>query len=616
MMRTRSWLLRSAGILALLTIAFPAATGTAGVSFAKSSDQTTQPVTKLGTTTVSGIGAGTASVGTTDQYTTGPAVDQLVPKSGLGGNTRLPADHVPRVAANSITTANPGFFGFNGITHRDQRLAGTGSYTNTQFSLEPPDQGLCTDGTDVVEVVNNGLRVFTTAGSLLTATIALSQFFKRSPEVIRSTPRVFGDFISDPKCLYDSGHFFLTEVELDTNPSSGNFTGTTRELIAVSQTGDPTGTWNLYSFYATDDGFNGTPAHPNCPCLGDQPLIGADANGFYISTNEFPLFVNGFNGPQLYAISKSALESGASPLAVNQINVGGLPTPDPGGIWYSLQPATTPPGGSYASGNGGTEYFLSALQFFVKPSLDNRIAVWALTNTSSLNSVTPSLELTDSIVQSEVYGQPNFGAQQAPGPTPLGSTVIPLLGGKPAPEELLAGNDDRMNQVVYAGGDLWSGVNTILSPPSGPTRVGIAYFIVSPSVDGSGQVSGTMANQGYVAANQQNVLFPSIGVNADGQGVMSFTLAGPDYFPSAAYAPIDATNGAGSIHIAGPGAGPEDGFTGYASFGGSGRIARWGDYSAAVAAPDGSIWLATEYIPNAPRTALANWGTFVSQVTP
>ena len=45
-----------------------------------------------------------------------------------------------------------------------------------------------------------------------------------------------------------------------------------------------------------------------------------------------------------------------------------------------------------------------------------------------------------------------------------------------------------------------------------------------------------------------------------------------------------------------------------------GRVARWGDYTAAVADADGSIWIATEYIPNAPRTLLANWGTFIGRV--
>jgi hypothetical protein len=168
--------------------------------------------------------------------------------------------------------------------------------------------------------------------------------------------------------------------------------------------------------------------------------------------------------------------------------------------------------------------------------------------------------------------------------------------------------------VVYANGMLFSGVNTVVAS-NGATRSAVAYFIVTPS-DSGGQVAGTMTNQGYIALQSDDVLFPSIGVNASGQGIIGFTIAGPDYYPSTGYAPIDATHGAGAVHIAGAGQLPEDGFTGYNAFGGSDRVSRWGDYSAAVADSDGTIWLAAEYIPNAPRTLLANWGTFVSQVQP
>jgi hypothetical protein len=111
-------------------------------------------------------------------------------------------------------------------------------------------------------------------------------------------------------------------------------------------------------------------------------------------------------------------------------------------------------------------------------------------------------------------------------------------------------------------------------------------------------------------------MFPAIGVNNAGNGAMVFTLVGPDVYPSAAYVAINASSGAGDVHIAGPGAGPEDGFSGYKAFGADGRTARWGDYSAAAVDAGGNIWLATEYIPNAPRTVNANWGTFVLSVTP
>jgi len=106
----------------------------------------------------------------------------------------------------------------------------------------------------------------------------------------------------------------------------------------------------------------------------------------------------------------------------------------------AVQPATTPPGGSYTTANGGTEYFLSALDF--NGTLDNRIAVWALTNSSSLAKKNPTVSLSSAVIDAQVYGQPP-DAQQKPGATPLGDSVNGKL-------EFLAGNDDRMNQVVWA----------------------------------------------------------------------------------------------------------------------------------------------------------------------
>jgi hypothetical protein len=96
---------------------------------------------------------------------------------------------------------------------------------------------------------------------------------------------------------------------------------------------------------------------------------------------------------------------------------------------------------------------------------------------------------------------------------------------------------------------------------------------------------------------------------------MSFSVAGASQYPSVAYVPIDAVKGAGAISFVAMGAGPDDGFSGYAIFGGD-RAGRWGDYSAAVADADGTIWFANEYIPDAPRTQLANWGTFIGRVSP
>ena len=149
--------------------------------------------------------------------------------------------------------------------------------------------------------------------------------------------------------------------------------------------------------------------HPGCPCLGDQPLLGFDATGMYITTNEYPVFGPGFNGAQVYATSKWELAAAADNLGQPGVVVSfdGLPLAE--GQAYSVQPANSV--GKYATGNNGTEYFLSALQFGPAP-LDNRIAIWSLTGTNSLNGLHPKVKLQSHVMKSEVYGQPNPAVQR------------------------------------------------------------------------------------------------------------------------------------------------------------------------------------------------------------
>jgi len=71
-----------------------------------------------------------------------------------------------------------------------------------------------------------------------------------------------------------------------------------------------------------------------------------------------------------------------------------------------------------------------------------------------------------------------------------------------------------MNQVVFAAGELWAGVNTSIASED-DARLGIAWFAVSPSVH-DGEVSASVQHQGYVSVAGQNVIYPSIGVNQNG----------------------------------------------------------------------------------------------------
>ena len=165
-----------------------------------------------------------------------------------------------------------------------------------------------------------------------------------------------------------------------------------------------------------------------------------------------------------------------------------------------------------------------------------------------------------------------------------------------------------MNQVVFAGGRLSGGVNTIADP--GP-RDGIAWFSVEPRVSASG-VQANVKAQGYVAGRDKTsfVSFPSIGVNDAGKGVVAYTLMGYWYYPSAAQTGVNRGGLTTGVQITRNGSRPEDGFTCYEEEG-NGPNCRWGDYSASFALPSGEIWSATEFIGDNARTEFANWSTFV-----
>jgi hypothetical protein len=546
---------------------------------------------------------------------TGPREEELDAQvSGSKSAQRVPASHVPAPAGQSVTGA-AGAAGFDGLSHRDQRTAGTGAYANTNFSTEPPDQALCVGNGYVVEGVNSAIGVYSPSGALLAGPTPLNQLYGVAPEIIRATPLVFGDFVGDVKCYFDptTGRFFVTAFDVPTDPEDGAFVDEAHVKLAVSKSGDPTGDWWVYDLDVTNG--DGTLAnHPNCPCFGDQPLIGADAYAFFITTNEYSLEPFGafFNGAQVYAFSKAQLAAGPSG-SVTGLHFDGIPLAE--SIAYTIQPQTTPPGGAYDLRQGGTAYALSALDF--DATLDDRIAVWAMTGTSTIGT-TNQVAAYVHVLNSQVYGQPP-DAEQRDGPTPLGDALKtdPTISGFTSNEHLesLAGNDDRMQQTVYADGKLWSNLNTVVKTSNGNTQIGTAWFVVEPSWS-NGDIDGTIVNQGYVSVNRANILYGSIAVNAVGDAAMGVTLVGASTYPSAAWVSLSDSGPSSAVHVSGAGLGPEDGFSGYRNPGFAGNgTARWGDYSAAVADEAGHLWLANEYI-GSERTLLANWGTFVTSVSP
>ena len=577
---------------------------------------------------------------------------------------------------------------FEGLNLFQQRYARGGN----QFTVEPPDQALCVGNGYVVEAVNDVLNVFDQSGTSLlpdnTSTnivsgfptdvnhaVDLNSFYGYAPAVNRATG-VRAQFVTDPSCLYDAAtqRFFMVVLTLESLPN-GAFTHVNHIDIAVTQTADPTGDWNIYRLDVTNDGTNTGGTNPG-PFLGDYPHIGADANGFYVTTNAYPWCCNGFSGAQIYALSKAQLAAGAANVTMVHLDTSGtVNVPSDAGSTqpgFTVWPAQSPGTESFETANGGTEYFMSsnAADEATHPKAgtggnyeSTQIVVWTLANTSSLNTATPSLSLTNRLVSVNKYALPPKQRQPGSGTAPdtavpqghcINDTTTPtiagvgcwrlLFAGEPAHNEVIStpdSNDTRMQQVMFANGKLWGALDSAVTV-GGQNRAGIAYYVVNPA-------SGSLVLQGLLGVAGADLTYPAIGVTASGRGVIAFTYTDASIYPSAAYAPLDAKVGAGAWSFAGhggQGAAVDDGFTSYKSQVGNPPRTRWGDYGAA--AVDGnSIWVASEYIAEAcdyatwggrffgatsgdnklgtcaptpgaagPRVALGNWSTHIAELQP
>jgi hypothetical protein len=603
---------------------------------------TTLPLQRVGTSSFASAPAATDTSGLPDEIDVavngGDADGGDNGGPGIGINRSLPGTTTGsgRIVS-SKPKSNPTLgANFQGLNFHDQRFANGGN----QFSVEPPDQALCAGNGFVVESVNDVLQVYDAAGNALLnggQAVDLNTFYGYPPAIVRSGPHAGerGPSITDPVCLFDQaiGRFVHVVLTLDHVGLTASLNGNDHLDIAVSDTGNPTGTWTIFKLPVQNNGTEGTPNHhcTNGFCLGDYPHIGADANGIYLTTNEFAVFGAGFFGAQVYGIGNNLLTGGTGSVVLfNTLGAG------PDGAGFTVWPAQSP-GNQFDTDNAGTEFFLSSNAVFSDDGTSKNILVWSMTNTASLNTASPAPALSLSTVAVDTYAVPPLARQPA-GNRPLSqciadTVIFPncnvLVAGIAShnnatfgpPNGKLNANDSRMQQVAFANGKLWGALDTAVNV-GGQNRAGIAFFVINPN-------SKKIVIQGQAGIANTDLTYPAVGVTPSGRGVIAFTLTGDNNFPSAALAGLDAIAGMGSVQEAAAGVGAWDGFTSYVIFG-SGRP-RWGDYGAA--AVDGNnIWVASEYIAQTctyadylvvpqgqcggTRGALSNWSTHISKVTP
>lgn len=537
---------------------------------------------------------------------------------------------------------------FEGLNHLDNRYSDGGN----QFSGIPPDQGLCAGNGLVLEVVNSVLQIYAEDGTPQlpgqaldpgagAVGVSLNQFYGL-PHSFQRPAGPFGPYLYDPSCLYDSAsqRWFVVSADLESDPVTGDFTGYSRTYLAVSTSADPTGTWNVWYIDTTNNGQNGTPDH-GCEsgfCFGDYPQIGIDNEGLYITTNEFDVFELPFNGAQLYALSTDDLVAGTP--VPDSVYFQNLPSTTNGGKAYSIIPVNQVAADRDLRA-GGTAYFVMRSDTWrSKPS--RKMSLWALTNTDSLGSGTPSLVLFESPLRTEKMFIPWY-MKQKKGPSPvvecqnIGKSCYGAKVPQQYPPAVLDAVADRVSGAWRQGGQIYVTVTTALKghgsarlldgrPRNIGEKVGLAYLVLDSTDPSLGPPAASVARQGYIGVENNNLAFSSIVVDASGNAVIGASLMGPDRYPSAVYIPMPAGQKPTKVFVAARGRAPEDDF-GSADYGG---WTRWGDYPAAAIGDDGSIWLANEYVQSRcqlqewiddstcgyTRSYFANWSTRITRIVP
>lgn len=400
----------------------------------------------------------------------------------------------------------------------------------------PPDTNGAVGPDHLMVTLNTQVRVQDREGTAL-STVTLNAFW-----AALGNPDTF-----DPKIAYDpfEGRWIFAVVA---NPE----TRRSAVLVAVSQTSDPTGAWNLFA----------VAADPNRKLWADFPSLGFNKDWVVITANMFTLRRNRFARTRLFVFDKADLyANGRGRVTVLAGSSGS----------FTLCPALT--------------YDDALATLFLLDDLDgSHLRISTITGAVGAETLTVG---TGFVTSPDAWGV-----------TPPVANFLPQLG---SPFQIDAG-DARLANCVFRNGSLWTAHTVFLDAPA---RAAIQWWQVG--------TDGTLQQRGRAddAAGQQHFAYPSIGVNADNDVVVGYSRFSPSQFASANYSFRSAADPPGTLRtdtVAKEGEAP------YAKRLGKSRV-RWGDYSNACVDPlnDTDLWTIQEFAAT-PSEQFDRWGTWWARV--
>jgi|GEM_PF-2950470 len=444
---------------------------------------------------------------------------------------------------SSVDSADPRFVG-------KKRAPGTSesflALLDDGTSIPPDTQG-AVGPTYVMTTLNSQVGIQTRTGTSV-STVSLNGFFA---SVLPS-----GDDCFDVHCYFDSTtnrFYFISDA--------ANLSNTTNNalLLAVSQTSDPTKSWDFYSI--TTDASNGS--------WVDFPILGFNENWIVLSGNVFSNSTGNFENDVIYAFNKANVLSGGN------------------GAYTKLSDAT----------NG----------FAMAPAIetDNTATEYLMDDWMGNNAQGQGQLRISTITGSVGHEVLTSGTAYPTIPNPWNDTDQGNFGPQLGNSQGINTGDSRLYEVVLNNGTLWT-AHTINLPAITPTRSSVQWWQVKPD--------GTILQVGRLDDPSATVFcaYPSLAVNTNGDVLMGYSEFSATTYASAYYTYRTPTDPANTME-------PEvllkaGEATYYKDFGGGSN--RWGDYSNTVVDPaDGlTMWTIQEYatqpFPSGPNQGESRWSTW------
>lgn len=396
------------------------------------------------------------------------------------------------------------------------------------------------------QVVNTSYAIFNKTGELVFGPYPNHSVWMGMPN---------NDNSGDAVVLYDetADRWLFTQFSLPNYPSGPFF-----QMIAVSQTSDPTGSWYRYQY--------------EFPLMPDYPKFGVWQDGYYMSSNNFGN--QGFANNGAYGYDRTAMLAG-DPDAVRisftlQAGGGGFNTIYPADCDGTLPPAGTP------------NYF-----GFIRRSSPQYFGFYEF----HADFANPANSTFGNLIQLPVT---SFSSQ---------IDGIPQLGTNRVLETL---SDRLMYRVQYRRFNGYDAIVTNHTVNVGSNRAGVRWYEFRKTTGNwSIYQEGT-----YAPADGHSRWMGSIAMDTAGTIALGYSISSSTIYPGIRYTGRLTNDPIGQMTIAEKtlinGGGCQTGIW-------SGR-SRWGDYSAMSVDPANptTFWYSTEYYAS---TSSSSWRTRIGSFT-